>query len=350
MAIELIYRGASSGGAVKSVNGKTGEVILTAEELGAATYEYVAQEIAEAQLGGGEVDLSQYALKSDIPSVEGLATEEYVDNAVNNVDIPSIEGLATEDYVNEAIAEAKLDGAEVDLSAYATKQYVDDAIADIEIPGSSGSVALDTTLTQKGKAADAKAVGDALKNVNATNIYIGDNTNTSVDDEGNVTTVEGNSSVSGGSGSGGNTSSAEWQHLATVDFADVANQSGKTSFKNLNNVTEILVKSNNVQSDNESTASSFYLSINGKQIALGILPLNKKGTAQYAWFYAKYNGLVWLSIKGGVAIADPNLNANSNVQMPYGIVFDVGAATEFAVNSANPSFIPVTGTFEVYAR
>lgn len=53
MAIELIYRGTGSG-AVKSVNGMTGEVILTAEDIGAAT-------------------------------------KEYVDNAVSNVDIPSIE-------------------------------------------------------------------------------------------------------------------------------------------------------------------------------------------------------------------------------------------------------------------
>ena len=35
--------------------------------------------------------------------------------------IPSIEGLATENYVQEKIAEASLSGGEVDLSAYATK-------------------------------------------------------------------------------------------------------------------------------------------------------------------------------------------------------------------------------------
>lgn len=62
--------------------------------------------------GGADVDLSnyytktesdnQFALKTEIPSVEGLATETYVDNAITNIDIP-----------------------EVDLSSYYTKNEVD---------------------------------------------------------------------------------------------------------------------------------------------------------------------------------------------------------------------------------
>ena len=34
-----------------------------------------------------DVDLSNYALKSEIPSIEGLATEQYVDDAIANIDI-----------------------------------------------------------------------------------------------------------------------------------------------------------------------------------------------------------------------------------------------------------------------
>ena len=68
-------------------------------------------------------DLSAYAKKTDIPSLDGLATTEYVDNAIANVPsggnvdlsnyytkeetnalIPSTEGFATEEYVNNAVS------------------------------------------------------------------------------------------------------------------------------------------------------------------------------------------------------------------------------------------------------
>lgn len=58
---------------VDSVNGKTGDVQLTAADVGALSEDTV------------------------IPSIEGLATEDYVDGAV--------EGLATEVYVDEVVAQ-----------------------------------------------------------------------------------------------------------------------------------------------------------------------------------------------------------------------------------------------------
>lgn len=67
--------------------------------------------------------LEEYALKADIPSIEGLATEEYVQKEIAKVDvseqlvdyalkseIPSIEGLATEEYVAEAVAAVDVSG------------------------------------------------------------------------------------------------------------------------------------------------------------------------------------------------------------------------------------------------
>lgn len=76
-----------------------------------ATKDYVAQEIAKAQLAGdGDVDLSGYATKEDlqnlnIPSTEGLASEEFVRTAINNIEHPTTDltGLATEEFVTEAI-------------------------------------------------------------------------------------------------------------------------------------------------------------------------------------------------------------------------------------------------------
>ena len=81
-------------------------------------------------------DLSAYALKTEIPSLDGYATTEYVDNAIANVPsggnvdlsnyytkaetnalIPSLEGYATEEYVSTAINSIPA----TDLSNYYTK-------------------------------------------------------------------------------------------------------------------------------------------------------------------------------------------------------------------------------------
>ena len=101
---------------------------------GYATETYVDTAIAAIP----QPDLSGYALKSEIPSTTGLATEEYVDNAVSNVKV-DLTGYATEEYVGQKIAEAQLGGGEVDLSNYYTKTEVDTAIGQIELtPGPKG--------------------------------------------------------------------------------------------------------------------------------------------------------------------------------------------------------------------
>ena len=104
------------------------------------------------------IDLSAYALKTEIPSLDGLATTEYVDNAIANVPsggnvdlsnyytkaetnalIPSLEGYATEEYVSTAINSIPA----TDLSNYYTKDEtyskteVDTLVANSG--GSSGS-------------------------------------------------------------------------------------------------------------------------------------------------------------------------------------------------------------------
>ena len=85
------------------------------------------------------IDLSAYAKKTDIPSLDGLATTEYVDNAIANVPsggnvdlsnyytkaetnalIPSLEGYATKEYVSTAINSIPA----TDLSNYYTKNEV----------------------------------------------------------------------------------------------------------------------------------------------------------------------------------------------------------------------------------
>ena len=112
--IELVVPFSASGGSVVSVNGKMGVVVLTPEDIGA---------------------LPEGAL-------EGYATEQYVQEQIENIDIPKTDltGYATETYVQEQIAEAQLGGGgDIDLSAYATKQYVSEQINAIELmPGPAG--------------------------------------------------------------------------------------------------------------------------------------------------------------------------------------------------------------------
>lgn len=72
-----------------------------------------------------EPDLSGYAKVEDIPSLDGYATTEYVDNAVGNVDIPDVDltGYATESYVDDAIE--NIEHPAPDMSDYYTKEEID---------------------------------------------------------------------------------------------------------------------------------------------------------------------------------------------------------------------------------
>ena len=150
--------------AVKSVNGMTGDVVIEVPEAdltGYATEEYVAKKIAEAELSEGDVDLSAYYTKSetdkkiedaiaaiDVPEVD-------LTDYAKKTDIPSTAGLATESYVNQKIAEAQLGGEDVDLDGYATEKYVDDAIAAIELtPGPKGEDGKDGAQGPKGDKGD----------------------------------------------------------------------------------------------------------------------------------------------------------------------------------------------------
>ena len=103
---------------VESVNGQTGDVYLTAEDVGALPN------------------------TTEIPSIDGLATEVYVDNAISNINVPD------EVYVQNDEPLGAPDGSLwVDLDA------------DIK---EEPEIVIDYSLTQLGQAADAKAVGDAL--------------------------------------------------------------------------------------------------------------------------------------------------------------------------------------------
>ena len=99
-----------------------------------AEYAKIYQKIADISAGGG-VDLSPYlkiedasanfATKSEIPSVEGYATTEYVNSEIQRVEeeIPSVENLATKNELEAVAAQIP------DVSDFVTEQTVDEKIA-----------------------------------------------------------------------------------------------------------------------------------------------------------------------------------------------------------------------------
>ena len=95
-------------------------------------------------------------------SLDGYATEEYVTTEINKIEIPSIEGLASEIYVNEELAKkANTD----DLNGLASENYVEQQVADLV---NSAPDTLDT-LGEIAKAIqDNEDVVDALNNMIAT--------------------------------------------------------------------------------------------------------------------------------------------------------------------------------------
>lgn len=79
-----------------------------------ATKTYVDQKIAEAELGGEDVDLSGYYTKAE--------TDSAIEEAVGAVEVPSLDGYATEQYVKDAINAIP----EKDMSNYALKTEIPD--------------------------------------------------------------------------------------------------------------------------------------------------------------------------------------------------------------------------------
>lgn len=94
-----------------------------------ATENYVATKISEAQLAGGNVDLSDYYTKSETNSqIDTKISQIDLSNYATKNEIPSTVGLATENYVN-----SKFDSIEIpDVSGFQLK----DELATVATTGS----------------------------------------------------------------------------------------------------------------------------------------------------------------------------------------------------------------------
>lgn len=120
------------------------------ENIGQAVADYLTENPIEVDLTDyykkQETD-NKFALKDEIPTIVGLATEEYVDEKVSSIKIP-----------------------EPDFTGMATEKYVDDAIAAVElIPGPAGEDGKDYVLTEEDKAEIAGMV-----EVDAPDVDLGD--------------------------------------------------------------------------------------------------------------------------------------------------------------------------------
>ena len=124
----------------------------------------------------GDIDLSDYVTKSELQTkldalsinidLSSYATKEELAEAINNIDlsayalkteIPSLDGLATTEYVDNAIANVPSGGGTVDLSNYYTKDETyskeeTDALIPTVTNGKDG-VSPTVTVTKEGKVA-----------------------------------------------------------------------------------------------------------------------------------------------------------------------------------------------------
>lgn len=71
------------------------EVIENIGEVNVDLTDYYTKQETDAAIQAAKPDLTEYALKSDIPSLDGYATEEYVNEAIANIDIPEGGGGAS---------------------------------------------------------------------------------------------------------------------------------------------------------------------------------------------------------------------------------------------------------------
>jgi hypothetical protein len=103
--------------------------------------------------------------------MEGYATEQYVQDLVNNVNV-DLTGVATEDYVNQQIAKIP----QPDLSDYATNESVDEKIAAIpktDLSGYATEEYVDTQITNVATGGSIDLVNYATKDYVATAIQEG---------------------------------------------------------------------------------------------------------------------------------------------------------------------------------
>ena len=201
----------------------------------------------------GNIDLSDYVTKSELQAkldaldinidLSSYATKEELTNAINSIDlsayalkteIPSLDGYATTEYVDNAIANVPTGGGNVDLSNYYTKEETDALIPTVTngVDGKDGADGITPTIDETTKhwmigETDTGVVAEGKDGTNGTD---GVSPTITVTKEGSVATITctdvngtttatisdgADGSSSGGSGSSGEVYSTEETAIGT---------------------------------------------------------------------------------------------------------------------------------------
>lgn len=160
-----------------------------------------------------------------------------------------------------------------------------------------------------------------------------------VDESGKPTEWEAADLPSGGGGE------KEWTKILETEVTEATATFEVTG---LDNYTEFLVINSGLQNaTGKDSAQNLY--INGAQVCVNFVNVQRSGSTTYNYAIAKFNGIVWECHKPNVAISATNL-APSTAYIPYNVVLGVGKATSIKTATSNATYAPVSGKITIYGR
>ena len=194
-------------------------------------------------------DLSDYALKTDVPSVEGLATETYVDNAVAAVDVSEqlkdyakSADVYTKEQVDTAIASVDVSDQLVDYAKSAdvyTKTEVDnktDALSSSISTNATNISSLSNTVTSlqeevSGIDKSPRLTYDASYNTEGDYSFVLYEIENEGDSEAEVRSEKAKFVIQGGSGSGSTSSTLKIEYVTKTPIVVTTNDNAVITFK-----------------------------------------------------------------------------------------------------------------------
>lgn len=262
----------------------------------------------------------------------------------------------------------------------------------------TSSVTLDKTLTQEGQAADAKAVGDKIKEVRdnftsgneqlaGTDLTLQDPADADhgvalqlgakiVDSSGFPTAqrlyptgIYGDEPVIIGNladpqdprdavsrqylddrlGALPASGTAVWRLLGKYDFAN--EQVGVIELTNLGGLTDIYFRWEGI-SNTSATKSGMIITVNSVVAALGegdIIPIQSSSQSKlYGYTSAHWNGLSWDARTTGGAISPENYSANAYWRGQYNQKLNVGACNEIKISQPGLDYKATSGILRIY--
>lgn len=262
----------------------------------------------------------------------------------------------------------------------------------------TSSVTLDKTLTQEGQAADAKAVGDKIKEVRdnftsgneqlaGTDLTLQDPADADhgvalqlgakiVDSSGFPTAqrlyptgIYGDEPVIIGNladpqdprdavsrqylddrlGALPASGTAVWRLLGEYDFAN--EQVGVIELTNLGGLTDIYFRWEGI-SNTSATKSGMIITVNSVVAALGegeIIPIQSSSQSKlYGYTSAHWNGLSWDARTTGGAVSPENYSANAYWRGQYNQKLNVGACNEIKISQPGLDYKATSGILRIY--